>query len=240
MPATGESTVALDAGQAYGVIPPFAAEERDLGHVGLSGRWAPAPGVIITARYAVLRAVFDDGTVATGSGDLKLGTAARAWTGTRSAPEVWLWWEAKLPNASDFEGSSPRDNVYGLGTDETDVTVGAGLRWDLEPVTVDAVAGLAILGDPFSFANQDDAAVAWLSAAAPLGPAEVLARVGGRFPSPDNEPSFEGALGAEVAPMPQVPGLSAGLQVTAGITHAAPDVAVALWIGHRWRPEPAE
>ncbi len=235
LPATGESTVGVEAGQAFGVIPPFAGEERDLGHLGLSGRWAAAEGVVITARYAGLRATFDDGTVAKGSGDLRLGTAARAWRGTRSAPEVWLWWEAKLPNASDFEGGDPRLNVYGLGTDETDVTVGAGLRWDLEPVTLDAVAGLAILGDPFSFANQDDAAVAWLSARAPVGPVDVLARLGGRFPSPDNPSSLEAALGAEWTPTPQAPGLCVGAQLTAGITHAAPDYAAALWVGHRWR-----
>ncbi len=224
----------IGAGQAFGVIPPFYDEERDVGHLQAVGRWAPAEGVVLQARYEALRAVFPDGTIVTGSGDLRLGTAVRAWSGTTAAPQVWVWWEAKLPNASDFEGDDPRQNVYGLGSDETDIIVGAGLRWALAPVTVDAVAGLAILGDPWSFANQDDAAVGWVSGVAPVGPVEVFARVGGRLPSPKNDPDLSGQLGAEWAPAQQVPGLRVGAQLTVGFTHAAPDVAGGVWVGHAW------
>jgi len=219
-----------------GVVLPFYDEERDLGHLGLAGRWAPAEGVIISARYEVFRAVFPDDTVVRGSGDLRLGTAVRAWAGTQAAPQVWLWWEAKLPNASDFTGDDPRQNVYGLGSDETDVTIGAGLRWALEPVILDAVAGLAILGDPRSFANQDDAVVGWLSARTPLGPVVLLGRVGGRLPSPKNPADASAMVGAEWAALQALPGLRLGGQIQVGFTQAAPDAAVALWVGHAWGP----
>ncbi len=234
LPATAESAVAISMGHAWGTTPPFFDEKRDVGRLGFSGRWAASHGVILTARYEALRAVFEDGTVVTGSGDLRLGTAARAWRGTQAAPEVWLWWEVKLPNASDFEGDDPRQNVYGLGSDETDVTLGAGLRWSWDPVTIDAIAGLAILGDPWSFANQDDAAVAVLVARAPLGPVELMGRVGGRLPSPDNNADVSLAAAAEWTPTQSAPGLRLGIQVQAGLTAAAPDLAASLWLGHRW------
>lgn len=236
LPATGETAVALGAGLAAGVVPPFYDEPRDVGHIGGLGRWAPAPGVILTARYEALRAVFPDGTIVTGSGDLRLGTAVRAWEGSGAAPQVWLWWEAKLPNASDFTGDDPRQNVYGLGSDETDITVGAGLRWALAPVTLDAVAGLAILGDPWAFANQDDAAVGWLSAVGPVGPVTLFARLGGRLPSPRNDADLALDAGAEWALLPAMPGLRLGTQLTVGVTPAAPDLAGVLWVGHRWGP----
>ncbi len=236
LPATAETVIGVNAGQTLGTIPPFYEEERDVGHLGVSGRWAPSEVLSVSARYEALRAVFSDGTVVMGSGDLRLGTAVRAWAGTQAAPQVWLWWEAKLPNASDFTGDDPRQNVYGLGSDETDVSVGAGLRWALEPVTVDAVAGLAILGDPWSFANQDDAVVGWVSAVSPLGPVEILARVGGRLPSPKNPADLSGILGAEWRPASGHPGLAVGGQLQVGMTHAAPDLAGGLWVGHRWGP----
>jgi hypothetical protein len=236
LPAVGESTIAIAAGQAFGFVPPFYEDERNVGHLGFSGRWAASEGVILTARYEALRAVFADGTVVKGSGDLRLGTAARLWTGTQAAPQVWLWWEAKLPNASDFEGDDPRLNTYGLGSDETDITLGVGLRWVLEPVTLDAVAGLAILGDPFSFANQDDAAVGWVAASGPLGPLCLSGRLGGRLPSPKNAADLSAMGVVEWAPTQALPGLRLGLQLQAGLTHMAPDVAGSFWMGHRWGP----
>ena len=116
------------------------------------------------------------------------------------------------------------------------MSVGAGLRWALAPVTVDAVAGLAILGDPWTFANQDDAAVGWISAVAPVGPVEILAKVGGRLPSPKNPADLSATAGVEWQPLEALPGLAVGGQVQVGFTHAAPDFAGGLWVGHRWGP----
>lgn len=81
----------------------------------------------------------------TGPGDLRLGTVLR--TGRVGSIQTSIGWEVKLPNAGD-EGE--------IGTDETDARFGGTVGWERADWEARASLGLAILGNPLRFANQDD------------------------------------------------------------------------------------
>jgi hypothetical protein len=88
------------------------------------------------------------GEAVNGPGDVRLGTVVRV--ASPGAFDLTLGWEAKLPDARD-EGE--------LGTDETDITFGATAGWRRGAFSARVGAGLAILGNPLRFANQDDVPV---------------------------------------------------------------------------------
>jgi hypothetical protein len=151
--ATGTFAVAAGAEWAAGYVPPFRAGARDRGSAGADGIVRLAP-VSVRARWEWLLDAASAGTTS-GPGDLRLGTVIGL---TRSGPwEATLGWEAKLPNASD---------AGELGTDETDVLFGASGGYAAGPFAARVGVGLAVLGNPLRFANQDDvplvrADVAW-------------------------------------------------------------------------------
>lgn len=137
---------------AVGLVPEFRTAERDrfaagvdagvrLGRVrlGLAGDW--------------LRDTTAAGPPAQGFGDLHLGSAVRLFTA--GPVETHLGWAVKLPNASD--GGE-------LGTDETDISFGLTAVVHAGDVRVLGAVGLAILGNPLRFANQDDVPLARLAA----------------------------------------------------------------------------
>ncbi|MCK6513790.1 hypothetical protein L6R46_01865 [Myxococcota bacterium] len=203
-----------------GWVAPFEAVEERRGSVGINARYAPAEAVELRIRMEGLGASWPDGSRSLGPGDLRLGTSARILPGLGPRPALWLDWEVKLPNASTERG---------LGTDETDVAAMALARWAGPAGTLTAGAGLVILGDPLRYSAQDDAALVLLAASRPLGPTRVLARAGGRLPSPRNPADLSLGLGVEGARG----AARAGIELSAGLTPAAADVGARLWIGAR-------
>ena len=210
----------LDLGGMNGWVAPFEAVEEKRAFVGINARYAPAEAVEVRLRFEGLGARWPDGTGSLGPGDLRLGTSARILPALGARPALWLDWEVKLPNAS---------TALGLGTDETDVAAMALVRWGGPEGTITAGAGLVILGDPQRYSAQDDAALVHLSASRPLGPTRVLARAGGRLPSPRNPADLSLGLGVEGARG----AARLGLELSAGLTPAAADVGARLWIGAR-------
>ena len=210
----------LDLGGMSGWVAPFEAAEEDRAFVGVNARYAPAEAVELRIRLEGLAASWPDGARTIGPGDLRLGTSARILPGSGPRPALWLDWEVKLPNAA---------TELGLGTDETDVAAMALARWAGPEGTITAGAGLVILGDPLRYSAQDDAALALLTASRPLGPTRVLARAGGRLPSPRNPADLSVGLGVEAARA----SMRAGVELSAGLTPAAADVGARLWIGAR-------
>lgn len=151
-PATDVWEAEAHAGYAVGLVPEFRTADRDrfaggldaavrLGRVrlALSGDW--------------LRDTTAAGPAVQGFGDLHLGSAVRLFTA--GPVETHLGWAVKLPNASD--GGE-------LGTDETDISFGLTGVLHLGDVRVLGAVGLAILGNPLRFANQDDVPLLRLAA----------------------------------------------------------------------------
>lgn len=250
LPAPETSGVSLAGDLDRGWAPPFRASERDQQAAALTIHWSPTEAASLRLHYEVLAAQWPDGTKSAGSGDITLGAAGRVWSGASlhpALPEVWVDWSAKLPNASDqseTDGSSsdptsdpdaPRE--YGLGTDETDSSVGGALRWRLDPgvpITVMAGGSLLILGNPLMYANQDDAARFALLAEAELGAVAPFLRSVARMESPRNPADVSGALGAEWRAQRGAQGLRAGAEGRLGFTPAAADRGGSVWLGYAW------
>lgn len=228
----GASGVGLVSVARKQLVPPFRAAAVDEVWLGGAAWWSPAPGATLRATWGWVRHAWQDGTVVSSPGDVRLAVVARPPLPTRPGlPEVWAGAEVKLPNAGDEAGA---------GTDETDVTVLASLRWTTAPVTVVAGAGLAVLGDPLQYANQDDALV-WGGSATARWPGWpfLAARMegSGRARSPRNpavaglEGGLEGRLGRSC--------WTVGLMAGPGLTPAAADLSGRAWVA--WsRPALAE
>ncbi len=179
--ATGSFAVRASAEWAAGYVPPFRAGARDRGAAGIDGVVRIAP-VELRARWDWLVDAAPAGTT-TGPGDVHLGTVV-----TLARPgdfDVTLGWEAKLPNASD-EGE--------LGTDETDVLFGASGGWTGDELSARLGVGLAVLGNPLRFANQDDVPLVRASAAWERGAFAVIGRAGLDAPTARNPARADGEL----------------------------------------------
>jgi hypothetical protein len=130
---------------APGVVPEFRSAPRDRGALGVAASGWLGNRVRLAATWEWL---FDQTSAAgtiSGPGDVRLGTALRV--GTVGVLRLGLGWEAKLPNARNEEE---------LGTDETDITFGAWGRADHGSFRGGLAVGLAVLGNPLRYANQDD------------------------------------------------------------------------------------
>ncbi len=171
---------------AIGYVPPFRVGTRDRlsPFVGASVRLAPFEfqaswGWIVDASKA-------GGTVH-GPGDLRLGTVV-----TLLRPgefDFTAGWEAKLPNASD-EGE--------IGTDETDVTFGVSGGWRRGPVAARLAVGLAVLGNPLRFANQDDVPLLRGSVAWTPGLVRVVGAASADFATARNPARIEADVALQV------------------------------------------
>lgn len=171
--ATGTFAVSTGGEWAAGYVPPFRAGERDRGSVGVDGIVRLAP-VTVRARWDWLVDAAPAGTTS-GPGDLRLGTVIGL---TRSGPwEISLGWEAKLPNASD---------AGELGTDETDVLFGASGGYAAGPFAARVGVGLAVLGNPLRFANQDDVPMIRGDATWSRGPVAVIGKAALDVPTARN------------------------------------------------------
>jgi hypothetical protein len=211
-----EPTWAARAGVDHfrGFVPPFRAAPRDIYAAKFAAEWRPAPTVTLDMDWDYRWMRTPVGDPINGPGDLRLGAHAVAY---RGIVDAGLGWQVKLPNARD-EGE--------LGSDETDATVIATIGRTWAHVRLMGSGGVAILGDPIRFANQDDVPVAWISGVGDLGPVSLFARTGGHFGTGRNPARLSAALGAEG----QCPYLFGGA-LTAGLTPAAPTVAVSAWVG---------
>lgn len=215
-PVPETNSITADLTLMHQVVPPFQAAARDELRWGLTSHYAPADPVSLRIRYDRIRATWADGTVEQGSGDMEVGSAGRMLT--LAGVEIWLDWVVKLPNA---------DNTTRLGSDETDFTSSLMLRYDVDRWWVQASGGMAILGNPLMFANQDDAAVMYLSGGGPAGPLDWHLRGGGRLVSSKNPSVFRAAGGLAWDSTWFIAGVEGGL----GLTPAAPDFQAVLWLG---------
>lgn len=180
--ATGTFAAAIGGEWAAGYVPPFRAGARDRGSIGVDAIVGLAP-FLVRARWEWLADVTAVDTVS-GPGDLRLGTVASIW---RPGPfDVTLGWEAKLPNASD---------AGELGTDETDALFGASLGYARGPVAARLGVGLAILGNPLRFANQDDVPLVRADASWGRGPFALVGEAWADLPTSRNPPRAGGDLG---------------------------------------------
>ena len=222
--AAPSTQLSLELGAALGQAVPFSIAPADRAWLALSGRWQIADPVHLRLSYQGLAARWPSGSTAIGSGDLRLGTRARAWQGGRD--QAWsagLDWEVKLPNA---------DDTRGLGTDETDVSTRAWLAWTDQRLALQLDGGLAILGDPLQDSAQDAAALLGLRGALDLAPSSARldssldARLDARLPSPRNPAEVELALGLGAGPRSSR--VRGRLEGTVGLTPAAPDLGLRL------------
>ncbi|MFH1463303.1 MAG: hypothetical protein ABIO70_02850 [Pseudomonadota bacterium] len=217
-----------------GTVPPFRAGPRDRLGLALGGAWAPAARLVVDLRMEGLCDQHPDGDRTVGFGDAELGALVRlpVLEGRRATaraaggrgPSLGLGWRVKLPNAAD-EGE--------LGSDETDVALVLAAATDLGPLRAGLSGGLAILGDPFRLAAQDDLAFAslrlgWLP---PTPPPKVWVPHGAlaldlALPSPSNPLRARAGLALEWGWRWRL-----GLDVGAGLSPAAPDLALGLRLG---------
>jgi hypothetical protein len=204
----------LEGAVESGYVPPFRAEERVRSWTALAGQVDLDHAVVLGARFDWRWDRTGSGWVS-GPGDLRLGTVV--YTGRLGIVDTSLGWELKLPNAGD-EGE--------IGTDETDARFGGTLSWEQGPWTARGSLGLAVLGNPLRFANQDDVPLVRAEAAWTGGPFVVGAHVFSDVQTARNPARTRaGALlryGSRLY-------LDAGLDV--GITPADADISVLLRVG---------
>jgi hypothetical protein len=163
-----------------GYVPPFRVAERDRLAMGVQGCMGIGSRVQVAADWDWLRDA-SAASIASGPGDIRLGTSVALIErrGERVQGAMGLGWAVKLPDAEDEEE---------LGTDETDVDIGAWGQLISGPWRLEAGIALAIWGNPLRFANQDDLVLlqlegGWSHGAISLGPV-VLA-----VPESDRNPT---------------------------------------------------
>ncbi len=198
-----------------GFVPPFRAATRNGTDARLEGVWAVDKRVLLDASVDYRTERFGAGQRIRGFGDVHLGVWAAVLQ--RQNLVAGLGWGVKLPNA---------DDAVGLGTDETDVNLvgtlgsrGGELRWLL-------VAGVAILGDPIRYANQDDALLVHFGLAKSLGPVNLRSSVGGTWVTTRNPARISAKLGAGLGCKWRVGG-----DGVIGLTPAAPRYGFIAWVG---------
>lgn len=201
-------------GSVVGWVPEFRQAERRRTEGTMGVAWKPASPVRLDLFWSYLADSTANGNRQTGPGDIRLGTDVRLLD--RRA-DLFLGWQMKMPNASD---------ELELGTDETDSLFWLRSRSELGAVDVGLTTGLAILGNPLQFANQDDVPLSWLDVSMPIGPVRVDGRVGGGWATSRNPSRMEASLGVEGA----CPWLM-GARAIVGLTPAAPDWGAQAWIG---------
>ncbi|MCP4805249.1 MAG: transporter [Proteobacteria bacterium] len=197
----------FEVGAALDGTPVFRSVAQDLGHTVLGGTWAPHPSVELRGSLEALAVRHETWTI--GAGDIRLGTAARAWSGRGAAPAIWLDWQVKLPNA---------DDATGLGTDETDTRGLVLARWAGPRWHAQFGAGLEILGDPNHHAAQEDRMAAQTEVGWAFGASQVRVGVDAAIFAPHFPAEVEARIGVE---HPVGDRLRVGAQGTVGLTDVA-------------------
>lgn len=199
-----------------GEIPPYSLAQRDIAGAEVSLAWRPAPPVQLALRWGAFGAKWADGTQVIGPGDLHLSTQARLVKFVGRAPDLWLAWDLKLPNAEQP-----------LGTNEADTQVTLWARKDAQAWTAELGAGLWIAGHPHQIAAQDDALILSGRATRASGPGFILLSGDLRLRSARNPTSAQAGLGWE---QPLAERLRVGASVDLGLSPAAPDQSLRLWV----------
>lgn len=206
-----------------GEIPPYALAERDIAGAEVSLAWRPAAPVQLSLRWGAYGARWEDQTQVTGPGDLHLGTQARLRKAKGRAPDLWLAWGVKLPNAEQP-----------LGTNEADTQVLLWARGSSGPWSGELGAGIWIAGHPDQRAAQDDALMLLARGNRALGPGHALAALDLRAVSARNPTQATLGLGWE---QPVGDQLRLGLMGEVGLSPAAADQGVRLWLALVPSPE---
>ena len=201
-------------GTSVGWVPEFRQAERQRREGLIGVAWKPADSVRLDLFWSYLSDSTANGYRQTGPGDIRLGTDVRL---IERRVDLYLGWQMKMPNASD---------ELELGTDETDSLFWLRSRSEMGPLDVGLTTGLAILGNPLQFANQDDVPLSWLDLSLPLGPVRLDGRVGGGWATSRNPSRMEASLGVEG----RCPWLM-GARALLGLTPAAPDWGAQVWFG---------
>ena len=211
--------VCLNVEQISGVVPNFSVSPRDELKLELSGSWYTNDTVGVRITSSAQSVSWPNGETISGPGDIKLGTSWRIFE--RSNSSLWLDWSTKMPNAQDTSG---------LGTDETDVSVGAYGRWSNDHIGLVAGGELQILGDPLQYANQDDVMLVGAAIDTGLGNFNFRGRVIARLESPRNPLDLKVGLGVER----KHGNWGYGLNSTAGLSPAAGDYSISASIHRMW------
>lgn len=212
-----EFDMSIRGAYAPGMVPQFRAGERTRASVGADARVWVGPRVRLSLSQEWLLDSAPATDPVSGLGDFRLGTSLKVWHSRVVA--VGLGWEAKLPNAADETG---------LGTDETDSAFGGWSAVTLGNWSTTGAVGLAVLGNPLRFANQDDVPMARLGVA--YTPGDFRFSLGGRADfatsrNPDRAELFGSARYGRA--------VYGELSGTAGLTPAAADGSVILRLGYR-------
>lgn len=216
--ATPDVSIRISGFHSDGYLPFFTSAERRIsGGAGeLSGWFDDYIYVNVRGDYRRERSL--SGAAHEGPGALRFLTLATAWQG---AIDAQLGWMGQVPFTKDHGE---------ILTDELDVHLLAGLSTDVGLARLGLTGGMAILGNPLRFANQDDAPLLWLTAAFPASPSLALAgRLGGALGTSRNPSRLSTTLSATWGQPWQV-----GADVEIGLTPAAADLGGTLWIGHCW------
>lgn len=213
---TAPISAQLGVALAFGQIPPYALGQRDLASSELSLVWRPAPPVQVSLRWGVYGARWPDGTQVVGPGDLHLSTQAQLHKFKERAPDLWLAWDLKLPNAEQP-----------IGTNETDTQLLLWARQKQGPWNGELGVGIWIAGHPDQLAAQDDALLILGRVSRATGPGFALICADLRLRSARNPTSAQTGVGWE---QPIGEHVHLGASVDLGLTDAAADQAVRFWV----------
>ena len=216
--ATPDVSIRLSAFHSDGYLPAFTSAERKIsgGEGELSG-WLD-DRIYVNVRGDYRREIAISGAQDVGPGSLRLLTLANVWQG---GVDIQLGWMGLVPFTRDHGE---------ILSDELDVHLLAGLSTDAGTARLGLTGGMAILGNPLRFANQDDAPLLWLTAAVPASPRLSLSgRLGGALPTARNPSRLSSTLSATWGHSWQV-----GVAGEIGLTPAAADLGGRLWLGHCW------
>ncbi len=205
------------------VIPPYSLAERDIAGAEVSLAWRPAAPVQLSLRWGAYGAQWGDQTQVIGPGDLHLGTQARLRKAEGSGPDLWLAWGVKLPNAEQP-----------LGTNEADTHVTLWARGSSGPWQGELGAGIWIAGHPDQRAAQDDALLVLARGSRAVGSGHALGALDLRVVSARNPTQASLGLGWE---QPIRAHLRLGLMAEAGLSPAAADQGVRVWVALVPSPE---
>lgn len=202
-----------------GGVPRFRAAEVDSWTGGVDLRWQPHARVGLDLRAGLRADRSPLGNASSGPDEVVLATRLHP------LPEDWLPVDLELAWAAHLPWSFDAGEV---GTDETEVHLLADLGRDLGPVRLDLALGLAILGNPLRFADQDDVPLVWgMARWAPAGlPLQAHLRVGGEWHTPRNPDRMEAVAGLETACPWRI-----GAEGGPGLGPASPDLALRAWVG---------
>lgn len=225
--AGAHGDVGLAGSYALGLVPPFRSSDRDRVAIGVESTGWIGPHVRLGIAWDWLVDFPPAAEPVSGPGDVRLATSVCALR--TPLLSTGLGWAVKLPDA---------DNREELGTDETDVDFGAWLGVHRGAWSATGSVGLAVLGNPLRFAEQDDVPHARLEGAWTHDALRATLFGDVALATTRNPLRAEAGGAFRFGRM-----LFGEAEVAAGLSPAAADARVTLRVGYRWalpRPPPGE